>query len=108
MTHGTCIASEEQHRIVHKGEGDRLTVCGAVLKHKSFVAHHHERRAINASSHCCGLLGSIVLGCGWCGALVQFMDLLVQVSHVLDARVQDDCCCEIRGVRSMSTDRDEA
>lgn len=85
-----------------EGKGDRLTVCGAVLKHKSLVTHHHEGRAVDTSSHCGSLLSCIVLRCWWCCALVQFVDLLVQVSHVLNAGKRRDGSydkSEMTGVR---------
>lgn len=77
MRHVLCVC-------VYQDPG--LTVCRSILEHESLVAHHHEGCSIDTSSNCRGLLSSVVLRCGWCCALIQFVDFLVQVSHVLDAK----------------------
>ena len=63
----------------------RLTVGGSVLKHESFIAHHHQGRSVDTRCHCCCFLGCIVLRGRGCCALIQFMHFLMKVTHVLDA-----------------------
>jgi hypothetical protein len=62
-----------------------LTVSRSVLQHESFIPHHHEGGSIYAGCNFRRFLGGIVSWGRGSRPLIQLVDLLVKMPHVLNA-----------------------